>query len=78
MAKHMLSTLDNPYDPFTEFDEWLGYDESLGYFTPALLARVAVYGEELSEVDQDLAIEYAIDEIIKEDPTLKYIKLTKA
>ena len=78
MAKHMLTTIDNPYDPFTEFDEWLGFDESSGYFTSALLARVVMYSEELSEADQDLAIEYAINEIIKEDPTLKYTKLTRA
>lgn len=77
MAKHMLTTIDNPYDPFNEWDEWLGYDESQGYFTSSLLARVVVYGQELSEADQDLAVEYAIDEIIKESPLLIYRKLSR-
>lgn len=77
MAKHMLTTIDNPFDPFDEWDEWLGYDESQGYFTSSLLARVVVYGQELSEADQDLAVEYAIDEIIKESPLLIYRKLSR-
>lgn len=61
---HMLTTVDNPYDPFTEYDEWSEFDESHGYFTPQLLARIAITSDELSERDQDLAIESAIDEIV--------------
>lgn len=75
--KHMLTTIDNPYDPFDEFDLWLGYDETNGYFSSALLARVALYSDEMSEADQDLAIEQAINEIIKEDPTLNFKKVSK-
>lgn len=75
MAKFMLTTVDNPFNPFKEFDEWLSYDESQGYFSNALLARVATYSDELSETDQDLAIELAINDIIKEDATLLYKKI---
>lgn len=64
MAQHMLTTVDNPYDPTTQFDEWNAYDQSHGYFTLNLLARVVVTSEDLSEADQDLAIEDAIDEIV--------------
>lgn len=74
----MLTTIDNPYNPFTEFKEWLMYDESNGYFTNELLARVASYSNELSEADQDRAVEIAINEIIKEDPTLIYKKVEQA
>jgi hypothetical protein len=76
-VKHMLTTIDNPYDPFDEFDLWLGYDESNGYFSSPLLARVAYYSDEMSEADQDLAIDKAIDEIIKEDPLLIFKKVSK-
>lgn len=62
---HMLTTVDNPYDPFTQYKEWSAYDEEHGHYTPQLLARVAITSEELSETDQDLAIESAIDEIVE-------------
>lgn len=63
--QHMLTTVDNPYDPFTQYDEWSAFDEEHGYYTPSLLARIAISSDELSEADQDLAIETAIDEIIE-------------
>jgi hypothetical protein len=77
MAKVMLTTKDNPYNPFVDFDSWLYYDESRGYFTNALLGRIVVYSDELSDVDKERAIETAIDEIITLDPTLNYKKIKK-
>lgn len=66
-ALHMLSTVDNPWSPFTHYTEWYEFDSSHGYHTPGLLARIAKTSDELSEPDQDLAIEAAIDEIIEEN-----------
>jgi hypothetical protein len=63
----MLTTTDNPYDPFTEFDKWKTFDESKGYNSCAYLARIAKTSDELSEEDERIAIEDAIDEIIKEN-----------
>ena len=74
---YMLTTIDNPYDPFTHYDEWLAYDEERGYFTPALLARVAYTSHELSEKDNDLAIDLAINEIVMRDVSGMYIKTRK-
>lgn len=66
MAKEvMLTTMDNPFDPFTQFDEWYNYDVSKGYNTCAYLARIVRTSEELSQADEDNAIDSAIDEIIK-------------
>ena len=39
MAYAMLTTIDNPYDPFTEYDRWLEFDEEKGYFTNSYLQR---------------------------------------
>ena len=63
--KSMLSTTDNPFNPFIAFDEWYAYDESKGYHTCSYLARIVKTSSELSEEEQDLAIEQAIDEILK-------------
>lgn len=61
----MLTTLDNPHDPFTEWDEWYAYDEEKGYCTCSYLARVARSGTNLTAEEQDRANEDAIDEILR-------------
>lgn len=75
MALHMLTTMDNPYDPFTQFDEWLRYDQSSGYYTTEYLARLTLSSGDLSESDQDNAIEYAIEEIVRENINGMYKKV---
>ena len=64
---HMLTTTDNPYSPETQWEDWFAFDSSHGYNTPGLLARVTMSSDELSDVDQDIARELAIDEIIREN-----------
>lgn len=66
--RHMLTTVDNPWSPLTHWDEWFAFDLQQGYNSPGLLARYAITSDELSEADQDEAIEAAIDEIIKDNP----------
>lgn len=73
--EHMLTTVDNPYDPFTQFDEWNQWDMDSGYHTLSLLARVTVTSSELSEADQSLAIEEAIDEIVRENVSGRHRKV---
>jgi hypothetical protein len=75
MALHMLTTVDNPYDPFKQFDEWLQFDESSGYHTTQYLARLILSSAELSDTEQDNAIEYAIEEIVRENVNGMYRKV---
>jgi hypothetical protein len=75
MAVHMLTTIDNPYNPFTQFDEWLQFDESSGYFTIQYLARLTLTSPDLSEADESVAIENAIDEIVRENINGMYRKV---
>jgi hypothetical protein len=75
MAVHMLTTVDNPYSPFTEFDEWLRFDESSGYYTIQYLARLTLSSHDLSDSDQSTAIEHAIDEAVRENITGMYRKV---
>jgi hypothetical protein len=65
--EYMLTTVDNPYDPWTQWDEWFAWDQNAGYHTPGFLARITRTADELSEADQHLAIQQAIDEIVKEN-----------
>lgn len=72
---HMLTTMDNPYDPFTQFDEWNQFDERSGYYTTQYLARLTLSSPELSDTDQDVAIEIAIEEIVQENINGMYKKV---
>lgn len=63
----MLTTIDNPFDPFEEFTSWFLFDVEKGYNTCSRLARIANISDELSEKEVDEEIERAIDEIIKYD-----------
>lgn len=77
MIESMLTTVDNPFDPFDNYDEWYAYDSQVGHHTPSFLARVTVLSDELSEEDQGLAIEEAIDEIVSENVSGLYKKVTR-
>lgn len=76
-TQHMLTTFDNPFSPFDEFDAWRVYDESHQYNTLSLLARIAVVSPDVSEADEALAIEDAIDEIVRENVTGMFRKVSK-
>ncbi len=67
MAEHMLTTVDNPYDLFTQFDSWYAYDTASGHHTLSFLARIIKTSDDLSEADQSIAAEQAIDEIVREN-----------
>ena len=71
----MLTTIDNPFNPFTHWREWYAFDRDAGYFTSELLARTVITSDSLSEADQDLAIEMAIDEVVKENTLGLYKKI---
>ncbi len=62
-----LTTFDNPYDPFQQFDQWFLFDEEKGYHTCAYLGRIARISEQMTDDENAAEIERAIDEIIKFD-----------
>ena len=73
----MLTTIDNPWNPFTHWEEWLSYDESSGYQTSGLLARLTVTSNELSETDNDLAIREGIQKVLSLNPIGIHIAVTR-
>lgn len=77
MRKYMLTTFDNPYDPFEQFTSWFLFDIEKGYNTCSYLGRIARTSDQLSDVENDLEVERAIDEIIKYDFRNIYKKVTR-
>lgn len=71
----MLTTVDNPYDPFTQWDDWFAFDARKGYHTPTILARLAIVSDELSVDDETLAMDMAIDTIVEQNVTGMYRKV---
>ena len=72
MSAVALSTSDNPYNPFTDFDLWYAFDTQNGYNSCAYLARQCDAIPTLSEEDE----EKAIDRIVALNLTGNYIKVT--
>jgi hypothetical protein len=77
MKQSMLTTTDNPFDPFDQWDDWYAWDERNGYHTPSYLARIAVVSHDLSDADQEFAVESAIDEIVEENINGMYKKVSR-
>jgi len=72
-----ITTFDNPYDPFTEFESWFLFDTEKGYNSCAYLARIAKTSDEFTSGENDEEIDRAIDEIIKYDFRNIYKKVEK-
>lgn len=77
-TEYRLTTIDNPYNPFTDFEQWFMFDVEKGYNTCGYLARLtANISDELTEQETTREINRAIDEIIKYDFTNTFKKVSK-
>lgn len=77
MRTAMLTTEDNPYDPFTQFNDWYRFDVDKGYDSCGLLSRCCPSSIDLTETESKIAIETAIDEIVKYNLSGKHKKVVK-
>lgn len=75
--KIALSTIDNPWNPLTHFDQWRQYDVKSEAFCCEYLAKVANTNEAMSDEEIAEALESAIDQIVSLDPSNRYIKVIK-
>ena len=73
----MLTTYDNPFNPFEQFSSWFLFDVEKGYNTCSYLARIAKLSDEMSQQEENEEVERAIDEIIKYDFMNIYKKVRK-
>lgn len=63
----MLTTFDNPFDPFEQFTSWFLFDVEKGYNTCSYLGRIAKISDSMTEKEVNEEIERAIDKIIEYD-----------
>ena len=73
----MLTTIDNPFDPFEQFSSWFLFDVEKGYNSCGTLARIANVSESMSETEFNNEIDSASDKLIKVDFLDIYKKVTK-
>ena len=76
-TEYMLTTIDNPFSPFSDFDEWFAFDVEKGYNSCGLLDRFSYTSNELSEKENQDELNRAIDRILELDLTGMYRKVKK-
>ena len=65
MTNVMLTTIDNPFNPYTDFENWLNYDEEKGYKTLETVARVAKVSDEMPDSLYEKEVERAVDFLVR-------------
>lgn len=53
----MLTTVDNPFDPFEQFTSWFLFDTEKGYNSCSYLARIARTSDQFTEEENDACFE---------------------
>ena len=72
-----ITTTDNPYDYFEDFDDWYQFDISHGYGTCEYISRLASTSDELTPALNAAEIERVCDEIMKFNLLGIYKKIEK-
>ncbi len=68
----LLTTEDNPFNPFTEWREWLNEDIRLGYDTCGLIARIAASSDSIDD-DSDFQ---AMRDVVALNPFGKHLMVS--
>lgn len=79
-----ITTSDNPFDYFDDFDNWFLYDIEKGYHTLEVMSRLTYTSTELSDRVYEAEVERVVDEMVYHDvinleyPDVHYIKVTRS
>ena len=66
-SKYMLTTFDNPYNPFVDFRSWYMYDCEKHHNTSSRVARIAQINSEMTQKEIDEAENVAMNFIVRYD-----------
>ena len=69
-SDYMLTTYDNPYNPFEDFERWWKEDLLLGHDCCGLLARTANTSDIYSDEVNDEFVKEAMDYIVSSEPMI--------
>ena len=75
MEIFMLSTVDNPFNPFDDFTSWHMFDCEKGHNTSSRIARIANIDPEMTQKEVEEEQMRAMDLIFRHDFEDKYIKV---
>lgn len=72
----MITTRDNPFNPFTQWRDWWAYDTGKGYNSWMLVAREARLAPDEPDLLQRIQTNLVIDELCKKYPLI-YAKVSR-
>ena len=75
MRRATITTTDNPFNPFEDFNSWFMFDIEKGYYTSNKLGRLTHLRDDMTELEENEEVERAIDELISVDPLDIYVKI---
>ena len=70
-----LTTTDNPFNPFDDFESWQAFDHAKGYYTNELIARLAACSPTLSDDANDKEWEEAMETVLKHNLSGVHVKV---
>ena len=75
--EYMLSTYDNPYNPFEQFTLWLMFDKEKGYDSCERMMRLANITEGMTQKEIDEETDRAMNLLIELDFTNTFTRVTQ-
>lgn len=76
LEQFMLTTFDNPFNPFENFRDWFVFDIEKGYKCCEIVDRISNVTNEMSSTEKILAQNDAIERFIAVDPLNLYTKVS--
>lgn len=61
----VLTTIDNPYSPKTEYHDWKRYDREQGYYTEEYIGRLVIMEKDY-DVDDEFMMNVLTNKVIQE------------
>ena len=69
---YLLTTVDNPFDPFKDFSLWDSFDREKGHFTCDLIGRLSQISDDMTQKEEEAEYDRVVDFIIYHDQLNKY------
>lgn len=76
-SEFLITTIDNPYNPYTQYEDWGRFDEDMGYHTWQRIDKLMPTNYlRMSLTERDFHVEEAMNKLIKALPNI-YTKVYK-